>query len=317
MKNRNIHVLLFVGLFFILALSAFYFKQFVSPEDITRVRLNAKAHNLQIADNGNRDKPESQTNHVVISGPITALPWENDEKFKNAIEKNGNLILLAAYQTVLKDPLPGEEYNVHLGANLLAGKVIKPGGIFSQNHTVGPYVESRGFKKGPTYVGTTLITTIGGGVCKIASTLYNVTILSNLEIVERHHHGMPVPYVPSGQDATVAYGAKDFKFRNNTDDDIMIWAQGIGNVLYMAFYGKSKPPAVQWHHEILERQVAPKLYKSNPSLPAGTEKMVIEGMDGLTVRSWITIKNEDGTETTKQLGISYYKPFPYVMERGE
>ena len=37
---------------------------------------------------------------------------------------------------------------------------------------------------------------------------YNVAVLSNLKIIERHNHSMPVPYVPYGQDATVAYGSK-------------------------------------------------------------------------------------------------------------
>ncbi|HZX21418.1 MAG TPA: VanW family protein, partial [Clostridia bacterium] len=129
------------------------------------------------------------------SGPVVNLPWENDLKFIETQKKNETDVLLAAYVTVLRDPLPGEEYNVHLAASSLAGIVVQPGYVFSQNSSIGPYVESRGYKKGPTYVGSRVTTTVGGGVCKIASTLYNVSILSNMAIVERHNHGMPVPYV--------------------------------------------------------------------------------------------------------------------------
>ena len=53
---------------------------------------------------------------------------------------------------------------------------------------------------------------------------------SNLEIIERHNHSMPVAYVPYGQDATVAYGIKDFKFKQHPFP-ILIWAEGIGNRL--------------------------------------------------------------------------------------
>jgi vancomycin resistance protein YoaR len=122
--------------------------------------------------------------------------------------------------------------------------------VFSQNNTIGPYIEGKGYRKGPTYIGANLTTTIGGGVCKISSTLYNVSVLSNLEIVERYNHTMPVPYVPYGQDATVAYGVKDFKFKNNTDFPILIWAKGIENRLYMGVYGKEEPPEVEWNHNI-------------------------------------------------------------------
>ena len=107
----------------------------------------------------------------LVSGPIDEMPWENDNEFIKARLRNNTSMLLGGYRTVLKDPLPGEEYNVHLAASLLAGIVVKPGGIFSQNASIGPYTEEKGFEKGPTYIGTTLTETIGGGVCKIASTL--------------------------------------------------------------------------------------------------------------------------------------------------
>lgn len=262
---------------------------------------------------------ESPTNNEqpLKSGAITSLPWENDENFKQALTKADTPQMMAAYRTVLKDPLPGEEENVHLAARMLCGIVVKPGKIFSQNNSIGPYIESRGFKKGPTYAGTTLITTIGGGVCKIASTLYNVAVLSNLSIAERYNHTMPVPYVPYGQDATVSYGVKDFKFKNNTDAPIFIWAQGIDNTLYIAFYGKTKPPKIEWHHETLKTIEAPKVYKNNAELPAGTEKVVLEGMDGAVMKSWITIENPDGTSIVKQMAGSSYQPMPYIIEKNK
>ena len=244
----------------------------------------------------------------LASGPVESLPWDNDEKFLAAREKYGTPVLLGAYRTVLKDPLPGEEENVHLAADKLAGLVVEPGEIFSQNRRIGPYTADRGFKSGPTYIGSKLTTTIGGGVCKIASTLYNVTVLSNLQVIERHAHSMPVPYVPYGQDATVAYGAKDFKFKNSTSHTLLIWAQGIDNILYMAFYGTEKPPKVEWHHERLDTTKAPVIYKTNNQLSDGEEKVVLEGMDGAVVRSWLTIRKEDGTVEEKEMGKSRYSP---------
>jgi len=252
----------------------------------------------------------------IASGSIIDVPWENDKEFKRAREMCGTPGMMAAFCTVLHDPLPGEEYNVHLAARMLCGISVKPGETFSQNNSIGPYTEERGFRKGPTYMGSQLTTTIGGGVCKIASTLYNVMILSNLQVVERHAHSMPVPYVPYGQDATVAYGARDFKFRNNTDFPVMIWAQGVDNILYMAFYGGSKPPQIEWHHEILSEKKAPIVYKKNSMLPPGTEKVVVEGMDGAVVRSWLVIEDPEQTFIIKNLGNSNYSPMSFLIEKG-
>ncbi len=250
----------------------------------------------------------------LLSGPVSELPWDKEEDFLAAKEQNGCPVLLGAYRTVLHDPLPGEEHNVHLAASYVSGTVLEPGELFSQNRKAGPYTTERGFSEGPTYHGTTLAKTIGGGVCKVSSTLFNVAVLSDLEIAERHTHSMPVPYVPYGQDATVSYGAKDFRFRNNTGGRVLIMARGIGNELFIAFYGKTAPPEIKWSHEVLKVEKAPTLLKKNALLPPGTEKIVHEGMDGGEIRSWITLTYPDGTSRTKDFGKSCYRPLPFIKE---
>ncbi len=274
-------------------------------------------HNAELEININQDDsvPQESFTPPDQSGPIAVLPWEANVDFLKAKKDWNTPVLMAAFVTVLKDPLPGEEYNVHLAASLLAGRIVKPGQIFSQNNSIGPYVEAKGYRIGPTYMDSRVVTTIGGGVCKISSALYNVSILSNLEIIERHNHGMPVPYVPYGQDATVAYGVKDFKFKNNLDFPILIWAMGIENNLYIAFYGKNKPPAIEWHHEILEIRPAGKKYRINPQLAEGEERLIMQGMDGARVKSHVLVKYTDGREVRRDLGVSSYRPMAHVYEK--
>ncbi|ACL74806.1 VanW family protein [Ruminiclostridium cellulolyticum] len=285
----------------------------LSANDVNKDHLQTSIK--QCENNGNGQ--EEGLKNPSKSGTTFYVPWEGSENFLSCQSKNGTPIMMVAYQTVLRDPLPGEEENVHLAARLLAGTVVKPGEVFSQNNKIGPYVIARGFKKGPTYIGTKLTTTIGGGVCKMASTLYNVAILSNLPVVERHAHSMPVPYVPYGQDATVSYGNKDLKFKNDTSSPIMIWAQGVDNILYVAFYSSTKPPEVEWHHEMLKLIKADKVYKMSSTLPKGREKLLMEGMDGAIVKSWVTVKNPDGTVIKRDLRKSYYNPMPHVYEKGK
>jgi vancomycin resistance protein VanW len=248
-----------------------------------------------------------------VSGP---LMWENDRRFHEVCAKYQTSVRMSAFQTTLPDPLPGEEYNVALAADILTGTVILPDRIFSANKIVGPYSSDRGFKEGPTYFGSQLIKTTGGGVCKIASTLYNVATLANLKIIERRQHGMLVPYVPPGQDATVSDGNKDFKFKNNTGHPILIWADTKENTLYMAIYGRTKSPKVIWHHKIMNRQGFNTIYRTNPSLKPGEEKVVSEGAEGMTVKNWLTIEGPGGINYRKNLGMDYYRPMMRVIERG-
>ena len=277
-------------------------------EDILRYFHSYKVHI-------NQDSIGNFKKGFIKSGVITEVPWEDDIEFRKLQKENDTPTLMVAFRTILPNPGIGEEYNVHLAADILKGTVVKSGEIFSQNKVVGPYIESRGFKKGLSYAGSNLTITEGGGVCKVASTLYNLAILSNLEVVERFNHSMPVAYLPYGQDATVAYGSKDIKFKNTTDSSILIWAQGIDNELFIAFYGNKKPPKVEWHHKIIEKYPAPVIYKDNPKLDAGTKNMVVEGMDGALVQSWVTIEDNNGKIKTKELGKSYYNPMAYVIEK--
>lgn len=260
-----------------------------------------------------KDLPESWRWGSLISQP---LPWSKDARFQEVIKKNQTMILMAKFKATLKDPMPGELFNVGHAADTLAGTVIPDGQMFSQNSTLGPYTTGKGYRSGPMYKGTSVVTSVGGGVCKIATFLYNLAILSNLPVVERHNHGMTVPYVPPGQDATVYFGVKDVRFINNTGGPIVIWADTVGKTLYMAFYGQKIPPRVTWHHKTLKRINYWTVYKRNDQLPKGSKKVLIPGQEGLIVQSWLTIKYDDGRVQTKKMGRCYYDPMPEVIEKG-
>ena len=247
-----------------------------------------------------------------VNGP---LMWEQSENFRTELARCKASVRMAAFQTTLPNPLPGEEYNVALAADMLSGTIILPNQIFSMNSKLGPYSKRKGFREGPAYFGTLVIETTGGGVCKIATTLYNVAVLSNLKTVERHSHGMLVPYVPPGQDATVSDSGKDIKFKNIYNFPILIWADTKDNSLYIAMYGQKTPPKVVWHHRILGRQPNRTIYRINSKLAPGAHRIVLDGAEGLSVRSWLTITAEDGQSVTRELGYDYYKPMPRIIER--
>ena len=65
---------------------------------------------------------------------------------------------------------------------------------------------------------------MGGGICQVSSALYYCAIRFDLEIVERYAHSRMVTYVPAAQDAAVAWGYKDFQFKNNTQWPVKIVA---------------------------------------------------------------------------------------------
>lgn len=251
------------------------------------------------------------------SQQVSEFPWDEEADFLKAQLDNDADVLIAGFCTVLEKATPAEKTNIELAASTVNGTVVKPGEVYSQNKSVGPYTEERGYEEGSGYVGNKIVKSMGGGVCKVATTLYNTSIASDLEIVERYNHAMPVPYVPYGQDAAVAYGYKDFKFKNNTENPILIWTQVVNNRVYMGFYGKEKGPEVAWTHETLSTRPVPTEYKENPELKPNEEKVVIEGMHGEVVESKVIVKDKDGREQIKERGKSSYLPMTRIIEENK
>lgn len=113
--------------------------------------------------------------------------------------------------------------NLKIASKAIDGTVLKPGETFSFNKVVGKRTAAKGYKEAHVFTGPSSMTEgIGGGVCQVASTIFNTVLLSNLKVVERHQHSQRVSYVPLGRDAAIYWGSEDFKFKNNTDKPIMI-----------------------------------------------------------------------------------------------
>lgn len=109
--------------------------------------------------------------------------------------------------------------------------MLNLGETFSFCNTVGKATPEAGYQKADIFDKDGNVTKgYGGGNCQISSTLYNAVLsLPSLTVIERHEHSKEVYYVPLGKDAAVAYGSIDFKFRNDYDYDIKIYASNTTN----------------------------------------------------------------------------------------
>ncbi|WP_243140227.1 VanW family protein [Candidatus Syntrophocurvum alkaliphilum] len=130
--------------------------------------------------------------------------------------------------------------NLKLASDAINNRLIWPNNIFSFNEIVGPRTPNRGYLPAPIIFKGETILDYGGGVCQIASTLYNAVTESELEIVERHTHSKPIGYVPVGKDATVYYGYKDLKFKNNKNNPIIVMSGIDQGYVWVKILGRGK-----------------------------------------------------------------------------
>ncbi len=113
--------------------------------------------------------------------------------------------------------------NILLACQKISGIKISPGEEFSFNKITGRKTAKNGYKTAPILVDGEKSYGIGGGVCQVSTTIYMAAISGGFKITEHHNHSENVAYAPKGMDATVVYGVKDFRFINNTEDDIYIY----------------------------------------------------------------------------------------------
>ncbi|GIM46401.1 hypothetical protein DNHGIG_19500 [Collibacillus ludicampi] len=123
---------------------------------------------------------------------------------------------------------------------LLNNTVLEPGHEFSFHRVVGMATREKGFTQRTVYGdGVIIQQEIGGGMCQVSSTLYNVALNAGMKVTERHPHSKPVPYVRQGHDATI-YDDKDFRFINPTKDPVIIKSWVEADRVYVTFYQKEK-----------------------------------------------------------------------------
>ena len=150
---------------------------------------------------------------------------------------------LATYSTNYGGSTWNRCQNVARAASLISGTVVPPGEVFSFNDTVGHRTKDNGFYTAKEYINGESVDGIGGGTCQVSSTLYSAVLYADMGIIERLNHMMSVGYIPLGQDATVADGGVDFKFKNSSDYPVKIAAYTNGSTITVSILGTMWEPA--------------------------------------------------------------------------
>ena len=251
---------------------------------------------------------------IVLSSK-SILPENTYEKLSEKLFTSE----LASYKSKYSTSAKGRSYNLSRAANSVNGTILMPGDVFSYTEAIGNPSLKNGYKVAPVYANGKESEGVGGGVCQISSTLYSAVLYANLEIVERRSHSLTVAYVPKGQDATFAYGAIDFKFKNNTPYPIKIDAKAEGGVCQVKIIGGApdKETTVKIINSV-NQVISPSVNEiKDPTKPKDYRKVTEKGKTGYKVSS-VRIVYEDGKEVKReQLTSSYYKMIPSEVTVGD
>lgn len=199
--------------------------------------------------------------------------------------------------------------NIGRAAALIDGSLILPGETWSLNRTVGQRTPANGFTSGYIIKDGTFVEELGGGTSQAATTTFNAAFFAGLDDAEHHPHSLYISRYPAGREATVAWGAKDLRFRNDTGNGVLIHAVHKRGSITVSMWGTKK------YDEI--RSVSSKRYNHKE---AGTRYSYdskcepIEPVAGFEIDVW-RVFVDNGVEVKREKFHTKYQPTDRVICR--
>ncbi len=148
---------------------------------------------------------------------------------------------LSSYSTTY-DVTEERAVNVELAASNIDGLVIEPGNKFSFSNSIGSRTLANGYVVAPSFASGRIVSSVGGGICQVSSTIHVAMLLAGISPTQRYAHSLPVDYVPKGLDSAIVEGYKDLTFTNNFDFALVINASVENGVLTVTF-SRQEPSA--------------------------------------------------------------------------
>lgn len=226
--------------------------------------------------------------------------------------------LLSTFSTKYDASNTPRTTNLKLAMNKLNGVVVSPGETFSYNKTLGKRTAEAGYREAGGFAGGRVVQTLAGGICQISSTLYDAVVYANLEIVERHNHMFLAGYVGAGKDATVVYGAYDFKFKNTRKYPIMLKTSIGSGVARIDVFGIKED--VEYEVEISSKILSYTPFKvvreNDSSLAPGKERVAQNGMNGCKSITYKILKLNGKEVSRTVLSSDTYDPMNKIIKVG-
>lgn len=160
----------------------------------------------------------------------------SNEKFAKKISEERLANIVKSHTSILIRKLYGVDIelqenkvtNIDLACKKINGVIIHPGETFSFWNLVGNPSKKNGYKKGLVIMlDGSLGAGYGGGLCQMANMIHWLVLNSPLEVTKLHHHSDALfpderRRVPFGTGTSIWYNNLDYRFKNNTDQDIQI-----------------------------------------------------------------------------------------------
>ena len=246
--------------------------------------------------------------HIDVSQPV----------FKTSdAEAYGFTTKISEYTIEFGWPSHGTVVNIQTAAAILNSSIIAPGGIWSFNETAGECTEDKGFVTARVILGDEYVDEIGGGVCSVASSVFNAAYEAGYPIVERTNHSLRIDRYPAGRDAAIAYPYADLKFQNDTENYLLLTMSYTEHNVTCTLWGV--PPGyvvVSESGELLEEGEFPKKEVKDDELSPGQSYIDQAGIKASRIEVSRMVYDSEGNLKEKKTFFSSYAATPEITKVG-
>ena len=177
-------------------------------------------------------------------------------------------------------------HNLNLAITAINNRFLKSGEAFSLSQHLGEPSEANGYRSGPVFKQGQVLSDAGGGLCLIATNLYQLFLHSGCTILERHNHSIDAygeeRFYALGEDAAIAYTTKDLVIRNPFAQPLLLKLTLRNHSIHSELIGVgSKPIQTIVQSVVLERQPSSGSQK-HPGWSVSTSRLTKKQTD----RNW-------------------------------
>ena len=277
------------------------------------------ASNLNESLFGLKGKLEKGTSGSVIEVAVSDTTVEPTMTLDDALS-TGLVTAVGSYTTEYStySGTESRNHNIHLAADLINDSIVKAnGGRWSFNDVAGDCNEERGFQAAGTIIDGQYVDNIGGGICQVATTVFNAVYESGLDIVERHNHSLYLSSYPAGRDAAVSYPDLQLVWADETDSDVLLKATYTESSITVTLYSAPLDYSVSTEvGEWSEGEKYETIKKEDASLAKGQSYVKTHGQDGRSITVVRYVKDSTGAVVKTNTFVSNYDPLNEVVVQG-
>lgn len=211
----------------------------------------------------------------------------------------------------------GRVFNIHKAADLLNNSIAKANSTWSFNNVVGPCDEEHGFREAKVIEAGEYTTGIGGGICQVATTVFNAAYEAGMHINKRRNHSLYSSNYPAGRDAVIAYPNNDLIWQNDTGKDILVRAKYTDESLTVTLYGDDPQRTVETETgEWVEGKKFSINFEVDDTMAANASYVKTKGTNGMDITVKRIVKDKNGKVIITDTFSSSYSPITKVVVCG-